>query len=226
MAHRKKERTDEMWKFSSRLVGAAAAGCIVFAAGYFLGAKTAPGFGKNGPEAIAVGDTVGSEVKEWQWLERVKRHIQERQAIVAALRGIAEDESRDREERIFAILEMARTKSDEAVIFMLNNIDLWIRKNLFIDDDDESKQEACFYALKSMGWQIIPHAVEFTKGQRSQKQIELLARLFEQICGPRVARTLLEAKRGEFAGDPAKAQAVKNITQMLRHIRGVESGEK
>jgi len=201
-------------------------GALCSRQGISLGAKATPGFGKSGPEAIALSDTAGSEAKWQEWSERLKRYIREREAIVAGLRGIAEDESREGDERIFAILEMARTKSDKAVIFMLNNIDLWVRKNIF-DEDDESVQQPCFYALKSMGWQIIPQAVEFAYAERSQKQLELLTRLFEQICGPKVAGTLLEVKRDEFVGHPAaKAQAVRNITEMLRHIRGMEKGEK
>ena len=201
--------------------------CILFMAGYLIGGKMAgsPVQAKAEgpvPPEMAVAELVG--IPWQQWSTRVEANIHQREAIVAGLRQISEDEARDGEERIFAIILMRRTKSDEAIRFLLRNIDLWITRYIFGDDEGEaeSKQQPCLYALKSMGWQVIPHVLEFIEGQQNSKQLELVAQLLQHICGPKVAGTILEEKINEFADDPAKAQAVKNMRQILANMADKE----
>ena len=198
--------------------------CILFMAGYLIGGKMAgsPVQAKAEgpvPPEMAVAELVG--IPWQQWSTRVEANIHQREAIVAGLRQISEDEARDGEERIFGILLMARTGagSVEAVNFLVENVAVSIKKSIFVADDDEQKQQPCFYALKQMGWQVVPHALDFSNAQRSDKELDLLAKLFVDICGPRAAPAMLQAKIEEFTGDAMKTSAVKNIEQMLSHMR-------
>ena len=101
------------------------------------------------------------------------------------------------------------------------NISMHIQKTYFVFDDDAQKQQPCFYALKQMGWQVIPHVLEFVEDKRSATEIELLGDLLQDICGSKVAVVILEERTNKLTGDPSKAQAIANINQIVSHISGV-----
>lgn len=156
----------------------------------------------------------------------VEQNIQERKAIVAELIDKGMDQTSDGEKRIFAIVLMKEVPANEGIEFLLNNIDVWIRKYIFDDDEgeDESKQQPCLYALKKMGWQVIPHALEFVEDKRGPLELQMLAQLFQDVCGSKVATVILEEKMNKLVGDPVKAQGIANIKEILSHIQMASMG--
>ena len=208
-----------MRKYWSTIIISVVIGCVLFMAGYLLGAKRVRGTGESAPEEVVLPDPAIS-VGNWQkWPDRIKENLEERKVIVAGLEEIAMDENEGSEERIQAFVLMAGTHSEKAIELLLENISLHLRKEYLDSDDATKKQQPCFYALKQMGWQVVPHALDFSNAQRSDKELDLLAKLFVDICGPRAAPAMLQAKIEEFTGDAMKTSAVKNIEQMLSHMR-------
>jgi len=163
--------------------------------------------------------------EKWQkWEEAVQTNIKGRKEIVEALVEIGKDETRNGEARIFAITLIGRMNSQEAIEFLLANITLWVDKNYFDSDDAVYMQQPCFYALKSMGWQVIPHALEFVEDKRSPLELQMLAALFQQICGSKVATVILEERMNKLVGDPVKAKGIANIKEILSHIQMASMG--
>src|SRR5436190_16251101 len=92
---------------------------------------------------------------------QVRAETGEAEANLDELKQIALDQQRDPEERIAAILKIGRLNSPTAADFLLENISIKIPKDQFRADDDAYKQEPCFYSLKSMGTNALPHFFRF-----------------------------------------------------------------
>ena len=160
----------------------------------------------------------------WErWDELVNASINRREAIVDGLCIVAKDDEREGEERIYAIILMGKTKSDKAARFLFENISLWIAKRHFFLDDDELKQQPCFYALRTMGWQAVPHALEFIEENRTPKELELVARVLARVCRAKVAKAILETKLQEAEEARDNPVRERNLRQLLAQpLRGAE----
>lgn len=130
-------------------------------------------------------------------------------SLVEHLVKIAKDEQRNGEERIEAILRLGQTGSDKALRFLLDHLALRIAKTHFRGDDDEEKQQPCFYALKSMGSKVVPHLLGFLERQRSAEELELVAQLFKRVFGTNTSREILQKKL------TAVREQMDNIQQLL-----------
>jgi hypothetical protein len=192
--------------------------------GYVIGTKTSvepliPRPDANESEGFPEGDWADENWQKWE--EAVQTNIKGRREIVEALVEIGKDETRNGEARIFAITLIGRMNSQEAIESLLANTTLWVGMAHKDSDDAVYKQQPCFYALKSMGWQVVPHALEVVEGKRSAQELQMLAALFEHICGSKVASVILEERMNKLLGNPAKAQGIANIKAMLSHMKAV-----
>ncbi len=158
-----------------------------------------------------------------EWGKVVNENVNTTNAMVRGLQVVAQDDRRDGEERIYAIILMGKTRSDEAIGFLFENISLWITKRDFFSDDDELKQQPCFYTLRTMGWQVVPHALEFVRQKRTPQELELVARVLKRICGARMARAILETKLQQMAYDRVDDLGQKNIQALLEYLSAAEA---
>ncbi|MHC4620162.1 MAG: hypothetical protein ACYTEQ_20645 [Planctomycetota bacterium] len=203
--------------------------CLALVITYSLTRRSESALSTRKPDDRLSGKLLIDELTRapWErWSSLLDAHVKRTETFVEALSKIAEDDKRDEEERIFAIMMMGKTKSETAIRFMFENITLRISVPILSNDDDAEKERPCWYTLKSMGWQVAPHAFEFLEQRRSATELELMAQLFDRIWRYRLAKAILEEKMKEFAGDPGKAEAIENIRQILHLMLARQEGEK
>jgi hypothetical protein len=203
--------------------------CAALGVGYLVGEKdwSQPAITRVVNQSRKERDAAKLGDKSWEkWQDLVESNFKQRKDIVKGLIEIAQDRRRAGEERILAVVLLERSASDGAADFCTRNIGLRIAKTHVRMDDDAQRQQPCFYALKQMGWQVIPHVLEFVEGKRSPQEIQMVGQLLEDICGPKVAAVILEDQMKKLVGDPSKAQAITNIKQILGDMSPVKDPSK
>jgi hypothetical protein len=139
----------------------------------------------------------------------------EQEARLDDLKKIADDQTRDGEERIDTILEMGSLNLTNTADYLLENISLSIPKTHFRGDDDEMKQHPCFYVLRSKGDAVAPHVFRFLEKGRNEADLRQVGKLLRTVMGTERARQLLEEKKHQTADNPESFASRTNIDRVL-----------
>ena len=214
-----------MWKDAIRLF-AVLVGVEVALGG---GASVVRAATKAAPEARQREDARLQEIRDillkggwenWEkWVKLLNDRREEGEVIAESLIKFADDEKRDGEMRILAITLLGKVKLRRVMSYLLENIGLHVDKMFFMGDADELKEEPCFFVLStSVGWQAVPYAFEFLEGKRSDKQLEMLGRLFKDVCGRETAVAILDIRMKDLARSRGNERTVANIRQVVRQL--------
>ena len=134
------------------------------------------------------------------------------------LKRIADDEERDGEERIEAIVKMESLTLTNAADYLLENISLFIPKTHFRGGDDKMKQYPCFYVLRRKGDAVAPHVNRFLEEARNEADLRQIGKLLRKVMGTQRARQFLEGKKVQDGNDPKWLASRVNIDRVLSFL--------
>jgi hypothetical protein len=153
------------------------------------------------------------------WEASIAQTQRQQRAVIRELIAVARDESQAAEERRRAIFLLGRFQEEEAMSFLIKNIELRLPLEVVKGDEDMLKSTPCWYVLMSASsWRAAQVVLSSLDVPKSDRERIYLASVLEANLGKELAKAAVDQALSTVTGRPKpqrreNLQAIKLILQ-------------
>jgi hypothetical protein len=122
-----------------------------------------------------------------------------RKDLKSALMIAALDPVRSNEDRITAVMLLAKMPDEEVIAFLLDNASLHLPKDVHMGDADLAQEDPCLFALEQIGWQTVPQILTRLDQDLSESDLMRLGKVLARVVRQDAAAAILTVESNHWS---------------------------